>query len=73
MTSAPTATRTRDLPLRRRSLYPLSYRGYSSPSLPGIADARRQSAAGAGFADRRWNGRVSARPSRARQIAVHPG
>lgn len=24
---APTATRTRDLPLRRRSLYPLSYRG----------------------------------------------
>ena len=27
MTCAPTATRTRDLPLRRRSLYPLSYRG----------------------------------------------
>ena len=31
MTCAPTATRTRDLPLRRRSLYPLSYRGLSGP------------------------------------------
>jgi hypothetical protein len=29
--SAPTATRTRDLPLRRRSLYPLSYRGLPKP------------------------------------------
>jgi hypothetical protein len=28
---APTATRTRDLPLRRRSLYPLSYRGLPGP------------------------------------------
>ena len=28
---APTATRTRDLPLRRRSLYPLSYRGSAEP------------------------------------------
>jgi hypothetical protein len=28
---APTATRTRDLPLRRRSLYPLSYRGLPKP------------------------------------------
>jgi hypothetical protein len=27
MTCAPTATRTRDLLLRRQSLYPLSYRG----------------------------------------------
>ena len=31
MTCAPTATRTRDLPLRRRSLYPLSYRGLPGP------------------------------------------
>jgi hypothetical protein len=31
MTCAPTATRTRDLPLRRRSLYPLSYRGLPEP------------------------------------------
>ena len=31
--SAPTATRTRDLPLRRRSLYPLSYRGSRQPKL----------------------------------------
>ena len=30
-TCAPTATRTRDLPLRRRSLYPLSYRGLPKP------------------------------------------
>ena len=28
---APTATRTRDLPLRRRSLYPLSYQGLQDP------------------------------------------
>jgi hypothetical protein len=33
MTCAPTATRTRDLPLRRRSLYPLSYRGLRNPKL----------------------------------------
>jgi hypothetical protein len=31
MKGAPTATRTRDLPLRRRSLYPLSYRGLRNP------------------------------------------
>jgi hypothetical protein len=31
VTCAPTATRTRDLPLRRRSLYPLSYRGLPKP------------------------------------------
>jgi hypothetical protein len=31
MEGAPTATRTRDLPLRRRSLYPLSYRGLRNP------------------------------------------
>ena len=30
---APTATRTRDLPLRRRSLYPLSYRGLPKPNV----------------------------------------
>jgi hypothetical protein len=35
MTCAPTATRTRDLPLRRRSLYPLSYRGLRNPKLTG--------------------------------------
>ena len=28
---APTATRTRDLLLRRQSLYPLSYRGLPTP------------------------------------------
>ena len=33
LTSAPTATRTRDLPLRRRSLYPLSYRGLRQAKL----------------------------------------
>ena len=33
LTCAPTATRTRDLPLRRRSLYPLSYQGLPSPQL----------------------------------------
>lgn len=31
MTCAPSATRTRDLPLRRRLLYPLSYRGLRNP------------------------------------------
>ncbi len=46
MTRAPSATRTRDLPLRRRLLYPLSYQGLRVPSLPGSrparpADARR--------------------------------
>jgi hypothetical protein len=45
---APTATRTRDLPLRRRSLYPLSYRGYGNQSLPGIAAACRGEPRGAG-------------------------
>jgi hypothetical protein len=34
MKGAPTATRTRDLPLRRRSLYPLSYQGLQPPILP---------------------------------------
>ena len=42
MTCAPTATRTRDLPLRRRSLYPLSYRGLRHAKLtrmPGVGGA----------------------------------
>src|SRR5579862_8377159 len=38
-TCAPTATRTRDLLLRRQSLYPLSYRG------PGLAHRRVRSGA----------------------------
>src|ERR1700749_2647443 len=44
LTCAPTATRTRDLPLRRRSLYPLSYRGLRKLSLPGIAAVCRRHA-----------------------------
>jgi hypothetical protein len=50
-TSAPTATRTRDLPLRRRSLYPLSYRGLPGPlaylgwQAGGLARLSRKAAA----------------------------
>ena len=43
LSCAPTATRTRDLLLRRQSLYPLSYRG------PGLVYRRvRSGAAGGG-------------------------
>ena len=35
--SAPSATRTRDLLLRRQLLYPLSYRGQPITALPGQA------------------------------------
>jgi hypothetical protein len=45
MTRAPTATRTRDLPLRRRSLYPLSYQGLQGFHLtrdPGGALPQRE-------------------------------
>ena len=46
---APTATRTRDLPLRRRSLYPLSYQGLQGFHLtrdPGGALPRREAVPG---------------------------
>ena len=49
--SAPTATRTRDLLLRRQSLYPLSYRGPVA-SLPA-GHVRRSRVAGSGQGKRR--------------------
>ena len=49
MKSAPSATRTRDLLLRRQLLYPLSYRGLPNPQLTWT-DARLLNSAGAEIA-----------------------
>ena len=43
---APSATRTRDLLLRRQLLYPLSYRGQPGPQRPAATAQARSSVAG---------------------------
>jgi hypothetical protein len=48
---APSATRTRDLLLRRQLLYPLSYRGQPGPQRP-VATAQARSSVAGRLADR---------------------